>query len=618
VRMNPASSGWQDHLIYWASEWYVNELGADCIYLDQLAAAPSLPVYDDAQSDYGLWGGGYQQMLNRLLGEVRPQHPGFVLSMEGTSDLHGQQVATALYGTGPDLFDIYHYTFPEDILIDYGAYVNQSRKEFPGQKATYLNTFLMGTRFCEYPPDDYGRGLFALRRRLQSLTFGATYRDTVGVATTDPTVRVKRFEYAEDGNRAVLVNLGNLEKKSGVGVSCDLSPLKRVSAAWIATIDGTLTELRYERADGEARFEAPAAEAATAVFVERLGPLVQGVEFPANATRGSQVTGRVSVLNLSALPTDAAVSLAAPAGWKSSRATVNDLAPGETATVELAVSIPGRAARAIGDLSVVVRGNGGEDRRYVGLAVVPDVQITTAVVADDGLSGTLRNRSDHAVTATLTLDVFAGVTAPAPQTLSMQPGAEIPVTFDVAWPDLGNARLPQTVRLVAETGGLRTVVSRRVGPTVVNGGFDMALINTDRPEGWPVFGNRPDCVHVVADHPHEGKACLRVDPAPTSPNVDQLVTLRPDTEYTLSAAMRRSAPTDRPTVWVTVREGAGKSTSYRLIWPRDDETVNEWRVFSTTFTTPPQFLFAMLYACSGSGPVNPVWIDSVELQKGTQ
>jgi hypothetical protein len=615
VRMNPASRGWQDHIIHWASDWYVDEMGTDCIYLDQLSAAPSLPVYDDAGSDYGLWGRGYQAMLDRLLGTVLPRHPNFVLSMEGPSELHGQQVATALYGTQADLFDCYHYTFPDQVLIDFGAYVNQWSKEFPGQKATYLNTFLMGTRFCEYPPDDFGRGVFALRRRLQSLTFRATYRDTVGVQASDPAVPVKRFELAEGPGRAVLVNVGNLQKKPGVRITADLTPLKSVSAAWVFTSDGQGGELTCESQKGTAAFEAPPVEAATAVFVERIGPLVERVQFPPNATRGARVTGSVTVLNLGARRTDATVSVAAPAGWKTTSASVAKLAPGESRAVEVSVQVPAAAARAIHDLAVVVKGSGGEDRRYVGLAVVPEVEIAAATVSDEGLAAALRNRSEHDITATASLDAFAGVAAPPVQTVNLAPGAEAPVTFAVRWPDLSASRLPQTVRLSAEAGGLRTVVSRRVGPTIVNGGFDMAVINTDKPEGWPVFGNRPDCVHVVTDNPFEGPACLRVDPARTAPNVDQIVTLRPNMTYKLSAAMRRSAATDNPTVWVGIREGPAKSTTYRLEWPRDDKTVNEWRVFATTFTMPPQLFYTMLYACNGSGSQNPIWIDSVKLER---
>ena len=77
-----------------------------------------------------------------------------------------------------------------------------------------------------------------------------------------------------------------------------------------------------------------------------------------------------------------------------------------------------------------------------------------------------------------------------------------------------------------------------MGPAVINGSFDMALINEDKPEGWPIFGNRPDRVHVVNDHPFDGPACLRVDPARSGPNVDQIVTLQPNTTYRLTAALR--------------------------------------------------------------------------------
>ncbi len=170
---------------------------------------------------------------------------------------------------------------------------------------------------------------------------------------------------------------------------------------------------------------------------------------------------------------------------------------------------------------------------------------------------------------------------------------------------------------MAESEGLSAVLPLRVGPTVINGSFDMALINEDRPEGWSIFGNRPDHAHVVNDHPFDGTACLRVDPAPTGPNVDQVVTLQPNSTYRLTAAVRRAEEKGGPTVWVTVREGPGNNHSTRLRFPREDTTVNEWREFSAVFTTPPLLFYSMLCACNG-GNAGPIWIDAVRIEKVTE
>lgn len=615
VRMNPASSGWQEHLIHWAADWYVDALATDCIYLDQLAAAPSLPVYNDEQTDYGQWGRGYQQMLDRLLARVRPDHPQFVLSMEGTSDLHGQQVATALYGTGPDLFDVYHYTFPDHILIDFGAYVNQWNKDFPGQQPTYLNTFLMGTRFCEYPLDDFGRALFELRRRTQSLIFRATYRDAVGVQTSDPAVRAKRFERDDANCRALLVNLGNLNAKTDVAVTADLGPVSRIAAAWLLGSDGTTAPLQYTQAGESVTFTAPGCVAATAVFIERTGPVVTAVDFPPNAVTDSTVTGTVEVTNLSGAPLGGRVSLMAPEGWRTAAVRWGALAPGESATVTLSVRLPRAAERAIHDLAVLATSPSGEDRRYVGLAVVPPVGIVGASVLDDGVEARLLNRAPRPVACRARLDPFAGAEDLAVEkALELGPGEATTVRFPVAWPDLSGARLPQTVRVMAESEGLSAGLPLRVGPPVINGSFDMALVNEDKPEGWSIFGNRPDQVHVVNDHPFDGAACLRVDPAPTGPNVDQIVTLQPSTTYRLTAALRRAEEQGGPSVWVTVREGPGQHHTTRLTLPREDTTVDQWREVSAVFTTPPTIMYTLLYACN-IGNAGPVWIDAVRIEK---
>ncbi len=618
VRMNPASSGWQEHLIHWAADWYVAALDTDCIYFDQLAAAPSLPVYNDDHSDYGLWGRGYQQMLDRLLARVRPEHPNFVMCMEGTSDLHGQQVATCLYGTGPDLFDVYHYTFPDHILMDYGAFVNSHRDGFPGQKALYLNTFLMGTRFCEYPRDGFGHALIDLRRRTQSLIFRAAYRDTVGVGTSDAAVRVKRFVRDDANCRAMLVNLGNPDAATDVTVTANLGPVSKIAAAWLLGSDSSTVPLDYTREGETVTFAAPACEAATAVFAERIGPVVSAADFPPNAVAASSIEGTVTLANLSAEPMSGRVILETPKGWMSKAVRFADLAPGQSATLTLSVDIPRSAERAIHDLMAVARSSGREDSRYASLAVVPPVGIAGATVLDDGVEARLVNRAPRRVTCRAGLDLFAGAEGLAPEeTLELGPGEEATVRFPVAWPDLSGARLPQTVRVLVQSEGLSAGLPLRMGPPVINGSFDMALINEDKPEGWSIFGNRPDQVHVVNDHPFDGPACLRADPAPTGPNVDQVVTLQPSTTYRITAALRRSEEKGFPTVWVTVREGPAESHTTRLRFPREDTTVNEWREFSAEFTTPPVLFFSMLYACNG-GNAGPVWIDAVRIEKVEQ
>lgn len=619
VRMNPASSGWQNHLIHWAADWYVDGLGTDCIYFDQLSASGSLPVYDDAQTDYGMWGRGYEQMLSRLLAKIRPKHPGFVMSMEGASELHGQEVATALYGTGGDLFDIYHYTFPDHILIDFGAFVNQFSKDFPGQRATYLNTFLMGTRFCEYPPDDFGRALFALRQRLQSLTFRATYRDTVGVETSDPAVRVKRFTRDDANCRAVLINLGNLGKQPAT-IRADLAPLSTVSAAWLFGIDGSVQKLQYTREGDTAAFDAPALQAATAVFVERTGPIIEKLDFRSSLPTGSTARGNVVVRNLSDKPINGSVSAIVPKGWSSKPVPFANLSPGEAANLAISIEIPRNATRELHDLSVVAKGAGGEDSRYLGLAVTPPVAITRTIVRDDGVDAEFTNISTRPIECKVSLDLPAAAVAgaqPSANVLKLKPGESATANFESRWPDWTAARLPQTVRVYAESEGLKTGIPLRVGPEVINGSFDMALINADKPEGWSIFGNGPECVHVVSDRPFEGKACLRVDPGPASPNVDQIVTLQPNTTYRLSATMRREDPKGSPTVWVAVREGPGKSAQTRLELPSSDTTAGEWKTVSATFTTPPEIMYTFLYACN-AGRTGPIWIDDVKIEKVKQ
>jgi len=248
------------------------------------------------------------------------------------------------------------------------------------------------------------------------------------------------------------------------------------------------------------------------------------------------------------------------------------------------------------------------------LAVVPAVEIVKALVRDDGVEANVRNRSARDAAVRVSLDVFRNARRPAAQSLSLAPGAEACVTLPAAWPDLSGARVPQTVRVAAEAEGLTTVRSLVVGPPLVNGSFEMAVINGDKPEGWSIFGNGAHCVHVVRENAFDGGACLHIEPGPGSPNVDQVCHLRPDTTYRLSAALRRPDVKDRPTVWITICETAAKPHTWRLQYPKADRTVNAWRVFSVFVKTPPQIAYTLLYACN-AGRVNPIGIDAVRIEK---
>jgi hypothetical protein len=251
----------------------------------------------------------------------------------------------------------------------------------------------------------------------------------------------------------------------------------------------------------------------------------------------------------------------------------------------------------------------------VSLAVVPAVQITATTVLDTGLLVSLRNRSARAISATCSLDPFEGVPAPAPQGVDLAPGAEVDVPFAVVWPDLTGSPVAQTARVTATAEGLSTTRSVAIGPTVVNGSFDGLVVNGDRPEGWPILHTRPDCMHLDTANPHDGRACLRIDPGPSSPTISQIATLQPGTTYRLTVAMRRADPADQAAFWVTLLETWSKSTDARLQFPAGDTSANEWRVFSTTFTTPPQLVSAWLYAGNANPSRHPVWFDAVEIVK---
>ena len=381
------------------------------------------------------------------------------------------------------------------------------------------------------------------------------------------------------------------------------------------TLDGALRPLRHTTAGGRATFEAPASEAATALFLERIGPLVEQTEFPANTCAGTTVNGAVTVLNLSGRPAAGRVEVLVPKGWSARPAPFGEVAPGGRKRVEVSVTVPAGASRQIHDLSVVARAGATEDTRCVSLAVVPPVEVTSARVLPDGIEAGVRNRGPRTVTASCVLDVFAGAPAPPPQRKELRPGEESVLQFPVAWPDLAAARAPQTVRVIVEAEGLKTARSLAVGPPVVNGSFEGSVVNNDKPEAWPIFGCRADRLHLVSEEPFDGKACLRLDPAPGSPNVAQIVTLQPNTTYRITAAIRCSDARDNAgAVRLVACETPFKQVSTEVRLPAGDPgPAHQWRVVTGTLRTPPQILYSWLYIFNFTRNAT-VWADGIKVE----
>ncbi len=185
----------------------VSQLGADGVYLDQLAMArPGLCANPAHGHRYGQWNAGYRQLLE----EIRQSVPGaFALLHEGCSDAYGslcagQLVSTFAYHHRGAFPQMYRYTFPEQTLIDM-VYPRRGLAMRPvhvarASREMMDRAFLTGLYFWIYDlvednsfdndpaSREYLKGILALRAFWLKRFGPGVYADQDGVAAMPPEV----------------------------------------------------------------------------------------------------------------------------------------------------------------------------------------------------------------------------------------------------------------------------------------------------------------------------------------------------------------------------------------------------------------------------------------------
>ena len=156
--MCAASEAWQNHL--YNSVKYLADLGADGVYLDQLAF--STPFVCHAKDhNHGLydWEKGYCKLLERVEKIVTQQGNKINIMTEGCSDVYGsmvdgQLISSFLYDHDSSFPELYRYMYPHQILVDmvYPRIKNVMRPTHIGKYSTeYINrTFVNGCYFWIY------------------------------------------------------------------------------------------------------------------------------------------------------------------------------------------------------------------------------------------------------------------------------------------------------------------------------------------------------------------------------------------------------------------------------------------------------------------------------------
>lgn len=205
---------WRDRLVD-TVHYLTHELGADSMYLDQLAMAGSLKCYNPEHShgeNRTDWNRGYEKLLDSLRANYDPE--GMALIYEGCNDIYGPgasgQLITTLAAPFVGRFpEMYKYTFPDQILVDMMNPRRNSamRPEHIARRSTEFlhHAFVIGAYLWCYDlewdntwrrdPEQYLRlqKIVALRKSWLAHYGHGRFTDTVGILSAPKEAMVKRY-----------------------------------------------------------------------------------------------------------------------------------------------------------------------------------------------------------------------------------------------------------------------------------------------------------------------------------------------------------------------------------------------------------------------------------------
>lgn len=276
------NSAWREDLR--ATVRYLTQvIGADSIYLDQLAMACAAKCYNEAHEhgrDRACWNAGYSRLIRDIQADAGPG--GVALLFEGCNDVFGPGASAQLVTTmgGPFLGrlpEVYRYTFPGQVLTDMMNPRRNSgmRPEHVARHSTEFlcKAFVCGMYFWCYDlewdntwrrdPEQLSRLKQLVALRVQWLRrYGmGRFRDTVGILRAPAEQMVKRYDLADGALLAAANDAGPLHGE--VTLRWDRPDARCEMLACGA--EGEPAELPCTVGDGCVTFILPECEAAVVV-----------------------------------------------------------------------------------------------------------------------------------------------------------------------------------------------------------------------------------------------------------------------------------------------------------------------------------------------------------------
>ncbi|GHU74704.1 hypothetical protein AGMMS49992_16940 [Clostridia bacterium] len=287
--MCPEGPAWHDEFVG-VVNYLTHTIGADSMYLDQLAMGPSVlcyhPDHKEHEGNPAGWNQGYERMLENMRAGYDPD--GMALLYEGCSDIHGEGVSGQLVSTMFYLFsgaypELYKYTFPDQILVDMMNPRRHSgmRADHVARRSTELlyKAFVVGSYLWTYDlewdngfdrdPEQAERLLKqnTLRRHWLEAYGQGRFVDNKGLGAVPEKLLVKRFEL-ERGALLAVANEHHVSGEISIEWLGDALPRLTVRTLEAPSVEAE-TEYRIAEANGKRSLVITAPDSELAVLVLR-------------------------------------------------------------------------------------------------------------------------------------------------------------------------------------------------------------------------------------------------------------------------------------------------------------------------------------------------------------
>ena len=618
------SATWQRHHFDRTKDW-VALYGADGMYYDQLSCVNSgCGSLEHGHSDYGVWTRATAEDLSHITAEMRKIDPHFITSGEGCNDVIGQAVTFHMTSGVWNRLEIFRYCAPRQILLDggwnNGAWKGDDRWRF---------IWMCGARFEGLLDTPFCNQLLALRRKVSQLIYPAQFMDTVGLTLAQsghtlanpPRTEQSDVETAPLAgpqakwflltapSRGALINVIQDLPASGnapaVTISLPTADFGPVKVAWALHLDGTQEQLVGKEEHDVYTFTLSAKEKATTVLlVNQVGPQVLALDLPFAAAPGATMTGTMTVTHYGTDPARGTLHWQAPKDWTGKVAEFA-IAPGETKTVPVSLTLPVNAPHNRYDLTLVTAAGGATATFPHWVSATDALWVRLIRQPDDTVIAAIDNRSDRALAGNIVFTAPDGVTLDTPkQPFSIAPWGQARVKVKVSCLELLQA--PMHLLAVATADKETAQRSLMLYVPAPNGNFESDAGGEGHPDWWFCYAegknkrNYNRNAVLDASNPYEGKRCMRLDP---NPETGKEIYLAPivsgitgSHRYRIRVAVRKTDDAD-----VLFVECPG------------NRLTGKWTVLEAVFDIPPTSGSATITLHNQSR--HPVWFDALSITR---